>query len=30
LGGATQPCLGVYAVVERGGTIRLHDQVRPV
>jgi uncharacterized protein YcbX len=29
LGGAAQPCLGVYAVVEQGGMVRLHDQVRP-
>jgi MOSC domain-containing protein len=29
LGGVTQPCLGVYAVVEQGGRVRLHDQIRP-
>ncbi len=29
LDGAAQPCLGVYAVVEQGGTIRLQDEVRP-
>jgi uncharacterized protein len=30
LGGARQPCLGVYAVVEHGGRVRLQDQIRPV
>jgi uncharacterized protein YcbX len=29
LGDATQPCLGVYGVVEQGGMVRLHDQVQP-